>query len=115
MASRRSGVCVSGGFEHGYDVLWRNIGEDIVNLLKDEAAVCAADDNLLVDMAPDLLWGCVLEHVTGIAAAAPEDNTLAKISLQTRQLHLLAGDLYRVDGFEAGVDEVAEQLVYSAA
>ena len=63
----------------------------------------------MLDVLGDFLWRAVRQQPLGVAAPAPEGDVLAEVALQTLRLHALAADLHRIDGVEAGFDEVRQQ------
>jgi hypothetical protein len=55
------------------------------------------------------------EDLAGVAAAAPEHDVPAEIPLQALGLHAAAGDLNGVDGIQARLDQIGQQLAHPAA
>ena len=62
----------------------RHVGQDVVHLLKNEAAARREDRNLLPHVPADFLRRAVREHEAGVAAAAPKGQAVAEVALQAR-------------------------------
>ena len=84
-----------GRVEHGDDVLRRHVGQDVVDLLKDETAAGREDRNLPADVLADFVGRAVREDEAGVAAAAPKREPVAEIALQPGRVHAGASDLHR--------------------
>ena len=91
-----------------------HVCQDVVHLLEDKATALSQNLDLVLDMAGDFLGRAVRQQPLGIAAAAPESDVLAEVALQALRLHALAADLHRIDGVEAGLDEVRQKEPYVA-
>jgi len=51
----------------------------------------------------------------GIAAAAPQSDVTAEITLEASGFHASGVDLHRVYGIQAGIDKVRQELPHSSA
>ena len=110
-----AGFRLSHGIEHGRDVLGGRVGQDVVHLLEHEAPARPEGPHLFVDMAADLAGRGMGEDVPRVAASAPECDVSAEIPLERAGLHSAGVDLHRIDGIQAGLDQVGQQLADPAA
>src|SRR5208337_73843 len=69
------------GFVHGHNVLRGDIGQDIVNLLEDEAATGTEDLYLFFDVPAHFVRPGVRQDGLRVAASAPEYHVLPEFSL----------------------------------
>ena len=112
---RHVGVVLPQGIEHRDDVLRRDVGQDVVDLLEDKAAAAVQDLDLPADVLPDVVPRGLREHEPRVAAAAPEGDLVAEVGLQPRRVHAGTGDLHRIHRVEAGLDQVGKQRPDAAA
>ena len=68
--------------EHGDDILRRNIGLDVVDLLEDKSAAGIEDADLFSDMIGNLLGRRLRQDRLGVAAAAPEGDPAAEAGFE---------------------------------
>src|SRR5208337_3049485 len=101
-------------FEHCYDVFRGNIGQDIVNLLEDEAATGAEDLYLFCDVPAHFVRRGVGQDGLRVAASAPEYHLLPEFSLELSGIHTGARNLDWVDGLQSSVNQVGQQFPNSA-
>ena len=106
---------LSEGGGHGCDVLRGDVGEDVVNLLEDESSTGAQFLDLLPGMAKDLVRSPLREDSVGIATPSPEGDLPSEVCFQFGSRHPRTGDLDRVDGIQAGLDQVGQQRADSPA
>ena len=103
------------GLIHRHDVLRRHGRLDVVHLAEHEAAaggeVIAAPPHLV----PDLLRRPALQHRLRVAAAAPERQVAPELPLELGAVHVRRRHLHRVDGVDAHLDQVGDDVVDRAA
>src|SRR5262249_22972512 len=100
---------------HRHDIPRRNIGQDIVHLLENEAAPRSPDINVAANVLAHLRRRTLDEYIPSVASPTPKSESIAKVSLESRGIHPATSDLDRVDGVEPGFDEVREQFTHSTA
>lgn len=86
-----------------------------MDLLEHESSAGPQDTHLLRDMAPDFFRGAMGEDIPSVAAASPEGDVTAEITLEARGFHAPGVDLHRIYSLQAGVDEVRQELPHSSA
>ena len=102
------------GVVHRHDVLRRNIGHDVMHLLKDKSTSRAEYLDLLPHMLGHLFGRCAWQDALRIASSAPKRQPIAKFTFEACGLHPPAGDLHGIDRIEPGVDQVVQQFVDAA-
>ena len=90
------------GVIHRHNVLRRDVGLNIVNLLEDKAPARAKDFDLSPHMPPDRFWGGVGQNILRIAASAPKNNISSEFGFQLPGIHAPTGDLDWIDSVQAG-------------
>ncbi len=109
------GVEIANGLKHREDVFRRDVRQDVVDLLEDESSTGSHDPDVLPHMASHLRRRPMRQDESGIAPPAPEDQIPAELPLQSRQLHVLAVELHRIDGIQACIDHVRKKRPDSTA
>ena len=69
------------GVEHGKDVFWGYVGQDVVDLLEDETTAGTEDFHHFFDVLGHLPGMGLVEDLAGVAASAPEGQLVAEIGL----------------------------------
>jgi hypothetical protein len=100
--------------EHRGDILRRNVGHDVVDLLKNETAARRPDSETIKHVFYDRLGTRGREHRLRIATASPEAKPVSEVGFETARRHAGAGRLYWIDRVQPGFYQIVKQLPHAS-
>ena len=86
-----------GRFNHGDNILGRNIGQDVVDLGENIPSAPAEYFNPAPDLFIDLLFRSSGKQMLGVAASSPESQVLSEFSLEPFRVHSPGAGLDGID------------------
>ena len=104
-----------GFVEHGDDVFRGDVAHDVVHLIEHETGIFAEDAGQKAHVLTHLFGRLEAENLLRVAAAAPEADLVAVAILERIRLHVVCGDLHRIQHVDAGLDEIRDERLDGSA